>query len=567
MIRFKIRKLFYRVCLVCLSACIALGQLPLRADLGLPQSLDAAWVLRDVHAVGPLYTDLLRRFIPGQALEESLLSYLLDLGYPDFEDLSPQSPIGLFLGKKEPHRASRLAFIALKLKETSSLRDTLAQQGWTVYHRQGWSFISLAAADSFSQNEDKDAWLSYLNAPQTEDISCLFSCEGLEGEMQALYHFLLQSFAPSVIQDTAILYENRPLALVLKQEIRSLETIRLCLNYVTSEDRLDITSTLKARPGTALAEFFAKAQAKELSFLDLEDPPRAFFKANLAIQPQSLVTYLNYLQSKALALDSLSLASSGQGFGAKGSSWLTLGLQSLASFERAWNGQSLLYCFYPHNNDLGLGFSVLDFTLFQGGAFTQAEVYAIAQGQVSYLPAFWQSLSPDQDQIIHANLTPSALKVGDCFFHALTFQAQAKGDNKASRDCTLYSGSTENYGIFTTHTDGLAAMVESLDFPASPQVTEATQPCLIRADCNLLAWYKRGPSLEALRLAPKTFVTKGEASLDTEGLKIAIHLPLRALELIFLSPHKEQPLDLGAPSIALSQPSEKLLTEAQEESD
>lgn len=534
MILLNIRKLFHIVCInVAAFAIITLGELPLRADFSLPQSLDAVWILRDVHTMGPSYTDLLRRFIPRQALEESLLNYLLDLGYPDFDDLVPQSSIGFFLGKKEPHSASRLAFIALNLKETSSLRDTLAQQGWTVYERQGWSFISLASADSLSQNEDQDAWLSYLNTPPTQDIFCLLSCEGLEGEMQALYHCIVKSLAPNGIYDTASLYEKRPLALALKQEMRSLETMSLGLHYIASEDRLDINSILKARPGTALAEFFAKTQDKELSFLDLEDPPEVFLKAQLAVKPQALASYLNYLKSQALTLESVSLARSGQGLGAKGSSWVTLGLQSLASFEKAWNGQSVFYCFYPEKEDLMPTFNC---TLLQGGAFTPAEIGAIAQGQVSYVPAFWQSLNPGQDQIMHASLTPSVLQVGDCWFHALTFHVQTPVQKKTPQDLTLYSGVKESIGIFTNYTDGLEVIVEHLDFPAFPQATDgAIQPCLVRADVNLLAWYKPRPGLEELSLDPKTFVAQGEAYLEDESLKIAIRLPLRALELIFFS--------------------------------
>lgn len=565
MMLFTVRKLFYTLSLsLGLSIGTIIGQMPLKAEPGLPQGVDAVWIFRDVHQLGPVYTDLLRRFIPGQALEESLLNYLLDLGYPDFEELCSQSPIGFFLAKKEPSSASSLAFIALKLKQASQLGYRLAQQGWTVYEHQGWSFISLASADHFSHSLGQDAWVNYLNAPQEQDFSCVLSCQGLEKEIQALYHFVLKHLVPESLKNTTTPYEKRPLALALKEEIASLETLSFGFSYVALEDRLDITSTFKALEGTALAEFCANSRREESSCLELGDLPRAFLKAHLAINPPALTAYLGYLQSKAIALETASLVSStGQASGAKGSSWAGLGLQSLASFEKSWNGQSLLYCFYPEDKSFGHRF--FDFTCFQAGNFTQGELFTIAQAMASYLPAFWQSLSPGQDQIIHASLTPAALRVEDCFLNALEFHSKGKGADNPPHRFILYSGAKESYGIFTSHLGGLEATLERLEPSSALHSPEAMQPYFLKADLNLLAFYQAGPSLEDLRFVPKMFVAKAEANLEAESLKIAIHLPLRALELIFFAPSK--PLGLDSASAELAHPSETPLTKAIEASD
>lgn len=567
-----------RLSLLLLSAFSLVGevlQVPLSAALAPPEGLDAAWVLYDIQATGPRYTDLLRRFIPGEGLEESLINYLLDLGYPDFEELEPHSSVGFFLAKKEPASASRLACIALKLREDSSLRKLLPQQGWTVYEYQGWSLVSLASADSFSKSQAKakNTWVNYLQTPQEQDIACMLDCEGLSEEIQTLYASVLEGIFERLVSskienspESTSSYAQRPLALALKQEIASLKTISLGLNYIASEDSLSITLSIKPRDGTALAEFFSTVPLGTHPSLGGIDLPEAFFKAELNLNPQALKDYLGHLQSCALALESVGWVNTPTRPHVEGSAWLALGLYSLASFEKSWNGQSLVYCFLPHKEGTSSAFN-LDYMLLQGGTFSQADIWAIAQDKASYLPHFWQSLRPGQDSRIQAHVQPSPIPLGDGCFDALELCFQPLGSQPLClQGLSLYSGAKNNYGLFTNRKsaleaslgvlDSLARIPESLPEEAGPKaapeevahkvspeeaalkVSETPQALkdrgFLRALCNLLAFYPGGSNLQDLRFVPQQYIARIETFVDAGSLKCTLNLPLRGIELLLL---------------------------------
>lgn len=563
-----------------LALCLCLN---LNASHTLPQGIDACIKISGLPTNAYRYTNILRRFIPGEKLEESLISYLSDLGYPDFEDLEPSSALGFFLSSKTETSPLRLAFIGVRFCSEASLKESLQAKGWTFYDYKGWSFISLASADLFDQALYKDAWIDYLNDSSASDLEASLCLSGLEEELEALYGYGVEVLPPGTLPDS--IHSKRPLLQALKKELWSIDAAGISCHYLEAEDRLEFEQWFLPKYGSALESFVSQKAFTEKP-LDAIPNLGSPIRIGLHLDPKALKVYLEYLQAVCYSLASfespphspasdtqkLGLASdkgpsklermlealpaySQNNLAHKGSTVLAFCLQSLASFETTWDGNSLL------DIDLqpaGIG---PGFTVCMSGSFRKTDLFAIGQDQAHTIPAAIQSLNGYQQLAIESRLTPEALNVGAYSLTTLEFDLRpietpdTSSEALAAKDSflrsfILYSGFLDNSAIFSTHKHKTGYLLSKMELsfsnpvppseatpedalalgdPNDPAPEAPTQQRILWLECDLLAFRPLGTSAEASVRSEQDSLLRGELNLRAKTAALSLSIPLEGL--------------------------------------
>jgi hypothetical protein len=518
-----IKDMFRTLRLLALGAASALLSLHLKASNKLPQGIDACIKINDMHKSAHRYTDILRRFMPGETLENGLINYLSDLGYPDFEDLREGTALGFFLSSKEETAPLRLAFIAVQLDAEGALRESLQKKGWLLYDYKEWTFISLASLELFENAVFKDAWIDYLNHPAAQDLEASLSLSGLEEELEGFWGHALGAIPAGALPTNSQL--KRPLFQAVKKELGSVDAMGIACRYLEAEDRLELQEWLQAKPGSALESFLSQDLGPE-NPIETITSSASPLKIGVHLQPQALKAYASYLQAVCYSLgsfdnsaedtkgDTFSLsgatektpsklekmlealpAYSQRNLAEKGSSALGILIHSLESFEQIWDGNSLLgLSFGPgHKHPEAI---LPYFTLMHSGTFSQADLFEIGQDQVRYVPSFLKGLRPDDNLAIQSKLTPEAFKIGECSFNTLEFQIDTLGSFREGepkdiqepavlqeapahvplQGFTLYSGVCHGYAIFANTQDSLETTLAAIDKAAAPNEADLTLP-------------------------------------------------------------------------------------------
>lgn len=597
-----IKDMFRTLRLLALGAVSVLLSLHLKASNKLPQGIDACIKINDMHKSAHRYTDILRRFMPGETLENGLINYLSDLGYPDFEDLRQGTALGFFLSSKEETAPLRLAFIAVQLDAEGTLRETLKQKGWLLYDYKEWTLISLASLELFENAVFKDAWIDYLNHPADQDLEASLSLSGLEEELEGVWGHVGAIPAATLPTNS---HFKRPLFQSIKKELGSVDAMGIGCRYLEAEDRLELQEWMQAKSGSALESFLSQDLGHKNPIEKIASPASPL-RVGVHLQPQALKTYASYLQAVCYSLgsfdssaedtrgDTFSLsgatektpsklekmlealpAYSQRNLAEKGSSALDILIHSLESFEKTWDGNSLLGLSFgpgPKHTEAILP----SFTLVHSGNFSQADLFAIGQDQVRYVPSFLKGLRPDENLAIQSKLTPEAFKIGEYSFNTLEFQIDTLGSFRQAepkdiqelsvlhqqpahmplQGFTLYSGVCHSYGIFANTQDSLDATLAAIDkaaalheadlplpaeaplalaeaiLPIGPEVP-AQSHRMLWLNLDLLACYHPESVLMGSSVDAEQFLLGGDVSLKEKTVCFTFSLPLKGLDALF----------------------------------